>query len=314
MPGTLIPPWFVPNVPTCEELVVASVTWGVSLGLSIFGLLRAGDQTLAHWRRARRVTDYMVYIWLELAANSIGGGLSWGFMCQDIPPSLWYFTGMILLWCFQVHCIMQIILTRITLITDNMALVRRVKWGVFIAVLLINISVACIWIPARLQRSQEYIRINDVWDRAEKAILAVIDLGLNAYFVYLVRSSLISYGLKKYVRLYRFNLVMICISMTMDVLLIGYMSLSNTFLYLSFHALAYLVKLHIEMTMADLIGKIVKASSRGNTCFCPCHVSTTFTDGYQDLLGPQQQQQRQQDPQQAGVEKINPTLGCFRRA
>lgn len=96
-------------------------------------------------------------------------------------------------------------------------MITRLKWGVFLGVLAINISVACIWIPARLQRSKAYEHINEYWDRSEKIILAIIDLFLNAYFIYQVRSSLIAYGLTKYVRLYHYNLVMIAISMTMDV-------------------------------------------------------------------------------------------------
>lgn len=45
-----------------------------------------------------------------------------------------------------------------------------------------------------------YVRINNVWDRLEKAIFAVIDGCLNAYFMYLVRTRLISAGLEKYKR------------------------------------------------------------------------------------------------------------------
>jgi hypothetical protein len=58
---------------------------------------------------------------------------------------------------------------------------------------------------------------NEIWDRMEKAILAVIDVGLNAYFIYLVRSSLIAFGLSKYIPLYRFNLAMIFVSVATDV-------------------------------------------------------------------------------------------------
>ena len=112
---------------------------------------------------------------------------------------------------------MQIIVNRIALLHVSPTIVRRLKWGIFAILAAINISVFCIWIPARLQISETYIHINNVWDRIEKGIFAVIDLALNFYFVYLVRSSLISYGLTKYVVLYRFNLVMVVISISMDV-------------------------------------------------------------------------------------------------
>ncbi|KAK1973351.1 hypothetical protein LZ30DRAFT_611118, partial [Colletotrichum cereale] len=67
-------------------------------------------------------------------------------------------------------------------------------------------------------------------------------------------------GLTKYTALFRFNLAMIAISISLDITLIGVMSLPNTLIYAQFHPLAYLLKLHIEMGMADLIAKVVKAS------------------------------------------------------
>lgn len=112
---------------------------------------------------------------------------------------------------------MQIVINRIALLTVSRSTVRRLKWGTFGILVLINISVFCIWIPSRLQISPRYRHINNIWDRVEKGLFAIIDAGLNLYFIYLVRSSLVSCGLRKYVILYRFNLAMICISLTMDV-------------------------------------------------------------------------------------------------
>lgn len=112
---------------------------------------------------------------------------------------------------------MQIIVNRIALLAVSPKTVRRLKWGVFTFLVLINISVFCIWIPARLQISQRWRHINNIWDRIEKGLFALVDLCLNLYFIHLVRSSLINYGLKKYVLLYRFNIFIIMISIGMDV-------------------------------------------------------------------------------------------------
>ncbi|KAI7764876.1 hypothetical protein LZL87_005589 [Fusarium oxysporum] len=217
---------------------------------------------------------------------------------------------------------MQIIVNRIALLHVSPTIVRRLKWGIFIILALINVSVFCIWIPARLQISQTYIDINNIWDRIEKGIFAVIDLALNFYFVYLVRSSLISYGLTKYVVLYRFNLVMVIVSISMDILIIGSMSLRNTFLYVKtleyclsanrrvsyveFHPLAYLVKLHIELSMAELIAKIVKASGPNLApCRCTCHDNPNHTFLHQ-------LQSRHSAPAVPSV--TAPTTGRFRRS
>ncbi|KAH8200262.1 hypothetical protein TruAng_005598 [Truncatella angustata] len=147
----------------------------------------------------------------------------------------------------------------------NQQKARTIKWIVFLIISAINISVFCIWIPARLQISDTYVSVNNVWDRCEKAIIAVIDMGLNFYFIHLIRAKLISNGLTKYTRLFHFNLGMICISLALDVILIGVMSLPNSVVYVQFHPLIYLVKLHIEMNIADMIARVVRAANPHHT-------------------------------------------------
>jgi hypothetical protein len=112
---------------------------------------------------------------------------------------------------------MQIIINRIALLMHRQEKARKLKWGVFAVMFAINISVFCIWIPARLQISQTYINVNNIWDRCEKAIIAVVDMGLNFYFIHLIRAKLISNGLTKYNALFRYNLGMIAISLALDV-------------------------------------------------------------------------------------------------
>ncbi|KAM3066934.1 hypothetical protein ACMFMF_009984 [Clarireedia jacksonii] len=89
-----------------------------------------------------------------------------------------------------------------------------------------------------------------------------------------VHSKLVSNGLDKYKRLISFNIVLVFFSLSMDCLIIGMMSLNNSFVYMQFHPLAYLVKLKIEMSMANLIAKVsvlpVKAKSNYTD---PHHVS-----------------------------------------
>lgn len=87
----------------------------------------------------------------------------------------------------------------------------------------------CIWIPARLQISEEYIRINNVWDRCEKCFYLIIDGLLNLYFVRIVQRNLVQQGLRKYASLVKFNVGIISFSLGMDILIIAMMSLNNTF-------------------------------------------------------------------------------------
>jgi hypothetical protein len=107
--------------------------------------------------------------------------------------------------------------------------VWRLKYGVAAMITAINISVYCIWIPARLQISEEYIHINEIWDRCEKGIYLVVDACLNILFIRIVRQNLVARGLLKYQGLVTFNILIIGFSLGMDVLIIAMMSLDNTF-------------------------------------------------------------------------------------
>lgn len=117
----------------------------------------------------------------------------------------------------QIQVLMQIIINRISLLIVYRPLAKRIKWTVAAILGVINISVFCVWIPARLQTSETFIHVNEIWDRIEKVLFCLIDGSLNVYFIYLVRSRLISNGLNKYMRLFRFNLLMIAISLSQDV-------------------------------------------------------------------------------------------------
>lgn len=120
---------------------------------------------------------------------------------------------------------MQIIINRVALLMFDRRRVERLKWTVAIVIGAVNISVFVIWIPARLQISPTWIHINQIWDRVEKVIFCLVDGGLNLYFVYLVRTMLIEYGLTKYKIIFRWNLAMIFLSLSLDVS--SYLSLSR---------------------------------------------------------------------------------------
>jgi hypothetical protein len=135
----------------------------------------------------------------------------------------------VVIWIFQVQLPLQIIINRTALLMPNKIVTTRLRWGVAVFISLINVSVFCIWIPARLQISQRFIDINQVWDRIEKVLFAIVDLGLNVYFLYIVKSQLIACGLDKYKQLFNFNVGMVVISITMDVSTPQYcLALNNT--------------------------------------------------------------------------------------
>jgi hypothetical protein len=142
--------------------------------------------------------------------------------------------------------LLQIIINRIRLIVPDRRRSRLIMIIVAVLVTAINISVFNIWIPARMQINHQYaplvtikhlltsIRymfVNEIWDRIEKVIYLIVDATLNWYFLKVVKANLINNGLQKYDKLLRFNQRIIIISLLMDVMIIGAMSIPNSFMY-----------------------------------------------------------------------------------
>ncbi|KAL7943367.1 hypothetical protein V8C42DRAFT_359089 [Trichoderma barbatum] len=261
--GFLVPDNYVSETPDEADMNISSIFWGLSLGIALFAAVQAGRQTYHSWKRKHRITTYVALIWGEWTASIIIGALTWCFQREYVGPSFQLFFLISCCWSLQIQLLMQIIINRIAFLMAVPGAARSLKWGVFLVLLMVNISVIVIWVPAHLQISPRWVRINEIWDRCEKVIFCIIDLSLNIRFMYLVRSRLIKCGLSKYIPVYRLNLVLVSFSMCLDVSLIGLMSLSSGLSYLQFHPVAYLLKLSIEMNMAELTAKIAKSQNLG---------------------------------------------------
>ncbi|KAK8096960.1 epoxide hydrolase [Apiospora kogelbergensis] len=228
----------------------------------------------SYYTRPTRVlilNGYLAMVWAEWLVSVAFGILSWFYLNPNlvVRGSFWVFFGFLCLWTVQMQCILQILVNRVSLLLltgSDRRCASRLKWGVAAFVGVINVSCFVVWIPARLQISPEWIKANKIWDRTEKAFFAIADIALNLLFLYLVRTKLIGNGLQKYRRLFWTNSVAVFFSVSLDVILIGVMSLQDDAVYLQFHPLVYLLKLHIEMNLAELLAKIVRASNKLNDC------------------------------------------------
>ncbi|GAA5925920.1 hypothetical protein JCM10213_007321 [Rhodosporidiobolus nylandii] len=214
---------YVAEVTTATDLEIATLVFGCYL----FTLCCAGPSLLSAWS----------------------------------SPSFAFFFSILTLWALQVQFLLQIIINRVNLLWSDHKHQQWLKYGTAAIITAINISVYCIWVPARsvLQISAEYIHINKIWDRCEKCIYLVVDALLNILFIRVVKRRLVGNGLERYRPLVGFNQRLILVSISMDVLMIGMMSLPNSFVYMAFHPLAYLVKLLIEMQLGALIVDISTA-------------------------------------------------------
>ncbi|KAK1978284.1 hypothetical protein LZ30DRAFT_784278 [Colletotrichum cereale] len=259
--GSLLSPHFKLEEVSKDDMVVASLAWGFTLGFGWLTVWTAIKQTTAMYKRQGSHiyrNAYIWMIWLEIIVCAIFGIICWLYLRGIISPSFAFYFSILTTWALQVQFLLQIIINRCAILLNNPKRSWRLKVGVAVLITAVNISVYNIWIPARLQISDRYIEINDWWDRCEKVIYLIVDGALNVYFVRIVQKNLVTHGLTKYKRLTRFNMFIIGFSLSMDVLIIAMMSLKNTFVYMQFHPLAYMVKLKIEMSMAELIGKVAR--------------------------------------------------------
>ncbi|KAI9738839.1 MAG: hypothetical protein M1834_008346 [Cirrosporium novae-zelandiae] len=260
---SLLPSNYVPIPSTEQDMKIASLAWGFTLG---FGFLTAW-KVMRQTDKIRTNSDlnkpYVWMIWLETVVCTVFSIVCWLHLNETIPPSFAFYFAMVTLWALQVQFLLQIIVNRVAVLLVDRRKAFWIKFSIAAIITAINISVYCIWIPARLQISEKYITLNNIWDRCEKVIYLIVDAALNFYFIYIVKEKLVAQGLSKYKPLVRFNILIIGFSLGMDVMIIGTMSLHNTFVYMQFHPLAYLVKLNIEMTMAELISRVSRSRQHG---------------------------------------------------
>ncbi|EXK77432.1 hypothetical protein FOQG_17862 [Fusarium oxysporum f. sp. raphani 54005] len=238
---TLLSPHYVLQEVTEDDIVIASLAWGFTIGFGWLTTWTAMKQTKHIYKRHRLNifrNAYVWMIWLEILVCLIFSIICWLHLKGYIPPRLG----------------------------------STPVYG-------LNISVYTIWIPARLQISERYIWINEWWDRVEKAIYLIVDGALNFYFIRIVQHNLVMHGLTKYRSLVKFNMCIVGFSLSMDVLIISMMSLHNTFVYMQFHPFAYIVKLKIEMSMADLISKVARKRD------CGVVSEGTFSNGVEGRAG-----------------------------
>ena len=115
---------------------------------------------------------------------------------------------------------MQIIINRIALIAEHRSTVRKIKWGTFVVISMINIAVFCIWIPSHTVPpvSNTFVQINEVWDKISKVLILIVDAALNWYFLRIVKIRLVDQvGLTKYKPLVAFNAKLMVVSIAMEV-------------------------------------------------------------------------------------------------
>ncbi|CUA71661.1 Eukaryotic translation initiation factor 3 subunit A [Rhizoctonia solani] len=239
-----------------EDVRLATLAFGFTLGFGYFVVWHAIKQT----HKIQRRSAYIIMCWVEIAACLVWAILSWLYITDSIGPSFWLFFSIVTIWSIQIQLLLQIIINRICILLPDSSQRHWLKFGVAAWIVLISISVYCIWIPAKLQISETWIRVNLYWDHTEKILYLFTDAALNIMFIRLIRQRLVSKGLTKYDKLVAMNSRMIFVSLSMDVVIIGMLSYRNDLVYMQFHPVAFMVKLEIEMCMSRLMIKVARST------------------------------------------------------
>ncbi|KAK8035796.1 hypothetical protein PG991_001869, partial [Apiospora marii] len=267
-----------------DDHILAALFAGFSIGFGWFTVWEAIQQT----RRIRNPlrSTYIYMVWGEIVSNIPIGVLGWLLLDGVLPPSLPVLFMVLFFWVFETQLQPQIIINRIGIIAESQKTVTWVKWCTVAFVSLINISVFVIWIPSRMFASIVFQYHNTDFYFADVQPPPSDKNLLGCWFVHVVKQRLVKqHRLVKYKPLIGFTNWMMLISILMDVsppLFLSYLitprnpvyaslltrpiqiclvvllSLPNEMVYIQFHPCAYLVKLHIEMTMANLITRLAR--------------------------------------------------------
>lgn len=94
--GFLVPDRFVSDLPDEDDMNVASIVWGLSLGIFIFNCAKAIRQSKSAIERRKRLTAYVTLVWMEIISSLILSVMCWLYLRGVIPPSfqLFFFISM----------------------------------------------------------------------------------------------------------------------------------------------------------------------------------------------------------------------------
>ncbi|KAA1136905.1 hypothetical protein PGTUg99_008509 [Puccinia graminis f. sp. tritici] len=208
------------NVPTLQNASdhdLTGVVFGFTLGFGFFVICHAV-------KRTRKISAFTIMTWLTILVTSVSAWMVFFNLENIVHRPLAYYVVLSILWAIQSQCVLQIIVSRIVLIWSNPDHIRRLRWGVFTWVALINLSS----IPARIQISAAYTKFETFWEPSEKTLCLLTDAFLNVIFIISVRKTLISNGLTKYNELVKFNVFVIGLSIALDLGIVSSMLGFNT--------------------------------------------------------------------------------------
>ena len=89
--GFLVPDNYKSDLPNDRDMNIASIVWGLSLGVTVFNVAKAFRQTKSAIQRRKRLTAYVSLVWLEIISSFILGIMVWVYLRGFVGPSFQYY-------------------------------------------------------------------------------------------------------------------------------------------------------------------------------------------------------------------------------
>jgi hypothetical protein len=83
-----------------NDMNIASIAWGISLGVGLFTFVKGMRQTIKSWRRGRRMNHYIILLWLEWTSSCIMSAVTWCYLRNYIPGGFPVFFTLSMLSCY----------------------------------------------------------------------------------------------------------------------------------------------------------------------------------------------------------------------
>ncbi|OAV94992.1 hypothetical protein PTTG_05504 [Puccinia triticina 1-1 BBBD Race 1] len=193
-----------------------------------------------------------------ISANLTSACITFLFASGVIDASIPYYLCVIHLCAWSMNSVSGLqSVSRIILIWSSPFHCKCLRWGIWIWAFLLTGAAFSTWIPARLQVSEQIIKLNAICYPIVRVVCLLTNACLNITFIYSVKNSLVANGLTKYNRLLRFNAKIMALSLFLDLV-----PILLFLLYISFFPLSTMIKLQIELVTNDLIVEVIKSENQ----------------------------------------------------
>lgn len=167
-------------------------------------------------RQARRLSAFTVLVWVAVSSNLIAACATFLFATGVLNESTPYYLFTLHLWAVQLHCVFQIMVSRIVLIWASPSHRQFLRWGIFVWTSVLITAAFSTWIPARLQVSKTFIKLNNIFYPTIRILCLLTNLFLSVTFIQSVKKTLVANGLEKYNKLLKFNAKIMGLSLLLD--------------------------------------------------------------------------------------------------